>query len=74
MKGVRCEPGYRLAPEVGAFTANERAWIGFLRLLSDGCDPAPSLQAVQALRQVLQRSDADAQGDRAAGIVGRLPD
>jgi hypothetical protein len=30
---------------------NERAWIGFIRLLSDNADPSPTLATVQALRQ-----------------------
>lgn len=40
------------------FSSNERAWIEFLRLLSCGTDPAPTLKAIQALRQALQRPSA----------------
>lgn len=44
------------APEdVHGLTANERAWIGFLRLISNGRDPAPRLRDVQLLRRLLQR-------------------
>ena len=45
-----------LAPTVARhdITENEMAWIGFLRTLSHGDDPAPSLTAVQALRAVLE--------------------
>ena len=37
-------------------TENERAWIEFLRLISNGCDPALTLRDVQLLRQIMQRS------------------
>lgn len=43
---------HMLAPTVSRheLTGNELAWVSFLRLLSRGEDPAPSLAAVQALR------------------------
>lgn len=36
-------------------TENERAWVDFLRLISDGTDPGPTLKRVQLLRRVLLR-------------------
>ncbi|MDW4551364.1 hypothetical protein R5H32_18565 [Defluviimonas sp. D31] len=36
-------------------TENERAWIEFLRLISNGCDPALRLGDVQLLRRLIQR-------------------
>ena len=38
-----------------ALTANERAWLRFLRDISDDRDPEPTLQAVQLLRRVCKR-------------------
>jgi len=35
-------------------TSNERAWIGFLRMIAEGTDPGPTLEAVQALRRALK--------------------
>lgn len=32
---------------------NERAWIEFLRLITNGSDPAPDLKSVQILRRAL---------------------
>ncbi|AXI48928.1 hypothetical protein C1J03_14890 [Sulfitobacter sp. SK012] len=45
---------HKLAPKVSRHevTENELAWIGFLRTLSQGEDPAPSLAAMQSLRVV----------------------
>lgn len=37
-------------------TANELAWVDFLRLISNGSDPGPTLRRVQLLRRVLLRS------------------
>lgn len=37
-------------------TANEWAWIEFLRLISNGRDPALRLRDVQLLRRLLQRA------------------
>lgn len=34
------------------FTENEKAWIEFIRLASHDTDPAPTLETVQALRQI----------------------
>ena len=33
-------------------TDNERAWLEFLRLISDGRDPGPTLRRVQLLRRL----------------------
>ena len=46
----RCPDGH-----LNDLTANERAWIEFLRLIANGRDPAPRLQDVQLLRRLLQR-------------------
>lgn len=35
-------------------TENERAWLRFLRDLSNGRDPAPTLQRVQLLRRICE--------------------
>lgn len=37
-------------PEHEDLTENERAWVGFLRLITQDTDPAPTLARVQALR------------------------
>ena len=34
-------------------TANEKAWVEFLRMISRDSDPPVTLQAVQVLRRVL---------------------
>ena len=39
-------------PELDGVTENERAWVGFLRLITQDTDPAPTLARVQALRRV----------------------
>jgi len=36
-------------------SANELAWIDFLRLISGYSDPPPTLRAVQLLRRLLKR-------------------
>jgi hypothetical protein len=36
-------------------TENERAWVDFLRLISNETDPEPTLKRVQLLRRVLLR-------------------
>jgi hypothetical protein len=36
-------------------TENERAWVDFVRLISNGTDPGPTLKRVQLLRRVLLR-------------------
>ncbi len=36
-------------------TTNERGWVDFLRLISNGTDPGPTLSRVQLLRRVLRR-------------------
>lgn len=39
-------------PELEGLTENERAWVGFLRLITKDTDPAPTLAGVQAVRRV----------------------
>ncbi len=53
-------------PELGDLTKNERAWIGFLRLITVDTDPAPTLKRVQALRLALskEREEASRNGSR----------
>ncbi len=34
-------------------TENEKTWIDFIRLISDGSDPVFTLKRVQALRELL---------------------
>jgi hypothetical protein len=41
------------AATVDALTPNERAWLEFLRLISNGRDPAPTLRRVQLFRRIL---------------------
>jgi len=36
-------------------SANERAWIEFLRLVSGDSDPPPTMHAIQLIRRVLRR-------------------
>jgi hypothetical protein len=36
-------------------TENELAWVDFLRLISNGSDPGPTLRRVQLLRRELLR-------------------
>ncbi|WP_212526132.1 hypothetical protein [Actibacterium sp. MT2.3-13A] len=38
--------------EVELLTTNERAWLRFLREVSFGRDPAPTLRRVQLLRRI----------------------
>ena len=45
-------------------TDNELAWIEFLRLLSGGADPAPSLPAIQALRCTFAKGGLTAMAER----------
>ncbi|MGJ8590173.1 MAG: hypothetical protein ACSHXW_18870 [Yoonia sp.] len=40
-------------PLIGDLTENERAWIGFVRLISNDTDPAPTLARVQGVRLAL---------------------
>lgn len=44
--------GFRL-PSCDNITPNEVAWIAFLRDISGGTDPSPTLKAVQVLQQAL---------------------
>ena len=43
-------------PDDSALTEDELDWVGFLRLLSPGPVPAPTLRAVQALHIALQET------------------
>ncbi len=43
-------------------TENELAWIGFLRLVSDDSDPAPTLKHVQLLRRLLMEATHISEG------------
>lgn len=48
--------GIGRAPEsMPDLTENERVWIEFLRLISDGSDPALRLRDVQLLRRIMRR-------------------
>ena len=46
-------PSSELMPVIADLTENERAWIGFIRLISKDTDPAPTLARVQGVRLVL---------------------
>jgi hypothetical protein len=48
-------------PGLKDLTENERAWVGFLRLVTHDTDPAPTLARVQALRCVF--SDSHSSGE-----------
>ena len=45
-------------PWLEDLTENERAWVGFLRLITQDKDPAPTLARVQALRRVFSDSQS----------------
>lgn len=57
-------PPSRLMPVLEDLTVNERAWVGFLRLIADDLDPAPTLARVQVLRRVFSdhKSSREAPG------------
>jgi hypothetical protein len=46
-------PSSDLMPLIGDLTDNERAWVGFIRLISNDTDPAPTLARVQGVRLAL---------------------
>ncbi|WP_394198567.1 hypothetical protein [Litoreibacter albidus] len=50
-------PATGFTPELEGLSENERAWIGFLRLISNHTDPAPTLERVQALRYAFYKRD-----------------
>jgi hypothetical protein len=50
----RVVEGFRL-PSTKPLTENELGWIEMLRVIVGDRDPAPTLDAVQALRRVLMR-------------------
>lgn len=66
MTGV---PVSSFLPEFEDLTENERAWVGFLRLITQDTNPAPTLARVQALRSVF--SDCHLSGEY---IVRKAPD
>ena len=41
-------------------TKNERAWIEFIRLLTDDSDPSPTLHLVQELRKMFSTEPVSA--------------
>ena len=54
-------PNFRLptAPEVGPrdhLTKNEKTWIEFIRVISNGSDPRVTPDRVRALRELLDRA------------------
>lgn len=50
------KPSSELMPLIENLTENERAWIGFLRLIFDDTDPVPTLSRVQALHRAFSDS------------------
>lgn len=46
-------PSSELMPLITDLSDNERAWIGFIRLISKDTDPAPTLARVQGVRLAL---------------------
>ncbi len=52
--------GFKRPPE-GALSENERAWIEFLRIVSNNGDPKPTLARVQALRRLFDTEVFDRQ-------------
>lgn len=51
-------PNSIMHPELESLTENERAWVGFLRLITHDADPAPTLARVQGLRRALSNCHA----------------
>ena len=45
-------PASIFTPELQDLTENERAWIGFLRLITCDSDPAPNRARIQAMGRV----------------------
>lgn len=43
--------------EIERLSANEIAWVEFLRLCSRNTDPAPTLTRIQALRRMFSNTD-----------------
>jgi len=50
------DAGFKL-PSQRAISQNERAWIGFLRILSCDSDPNLTLRRVQLLRLMIEEGD-----------------
>lgn len=44
-------------PDLRALSPNERFWVEVIRLSSWDTDPAPTLERVQKLRQIFERTD-----------------
>lgn len=57
MNDKRVIDGVRL-PDDASLTANERAWIEMIRLVSQGKDPAPTLGAVQVLGNMFRSAQS----------------
>jgi hypothetical protein len=53
----RVVDGVRL-PDDRSLTENERAWVGLIRSITSGRDPAPTLALAQAL-QLLHRKEVN---------------
>ena len=57
-------PSSELMPLIADLSENEKAWIGFIRLISKDTDPAPTLARVQGVRLALfgkpNRSEVEA--------------
>ncbi len=57
-------PASIFTPELQDLTENERAWVGFLRLITSDTDPAPTLARVQAMRCVFSHHGPSAMDRR----------
>lgn len=61
------------------FTEHERAWVEFLRLISNGSDPKPTLRRVQLLQRlrfaesVIKTSGGTARRNGATAASRRVP-
>lgn len=54
MRIFQREGDYALSRYLMDVTHNERAWIEFIQMISDGTDPAPTLARIQGLRLILR--------------------
>lgn len=55
MKGLGLHEVNAVSVDDVELTENEKAWVAFLRLVSDGSDPGVRLRDVQLLRRLLRR-------------------
>lgn len=55
-------PSSIFMPLLEDLSENERAWIGFIRLVSMDSDPAPTLSRVQSLRRVFTAGEKPGRG------------